>query len=169
MAFRILTVLTKQEGDSNLAVSVGDLYSSFAMRMRKRYGRNVDAANFDLSTSDPWALDYWGRDFTASGIRTDPEDRKIQNDFWLRYIGNNRARLAKAFREFFLPIAAYTEDPAPLVQNRIYVEDLKRLYEELPEEPTLTNRDRSSLETLRRFLNGEFTNGVTPLDNLYSE
>jgi hypothetical protein len=120
MAFRILTVLTKQEGDSNLAVSVGDLYSSFAMRMRKRYGRNVNAANFDLSASDPWALDYWGRDFTASGIRTDPEDRKIQNDFWLRYIGNSRARLAKAFREFFLPIAAYTEDPALLVQNRIY-------------------------------------------------
>ena len=66
-------------------------------------------------------------------------------------------------------MAAYSEDPAPLVQNRISLEDLKRLYEELPEEPSLTNRERSSLETLRRFLNGEFKNGVTPLDNLYSE
>ena len=46
MAFRILTVLTKQEGDSNLAVSVGELYSSFAMRMRKRYGQQRRRGEF---------------------------------------------------------------------------------------------------------------------------
>lgn len=50
MAHRILTVLTKQEGDSKIGISVADLYGSFAARMRKRYGRDVDATNFDLST-----------------------------------------------------------------------------------------------------------------------
>jgi predicted KAP-like P-loop ATPase len=167
MAFRILTILTQQKDDSNINVSVADLYASFAMRMRKRYGRDVDAANFDLSTSDPWALDYWGRDFSASGIKTNPEDRKIQNDFWLRYIGNSRSRLAKAFREMFLPVAAYSEDPAPLVQNRISLEDLRRLYEELPDDPSLTNADLKSLGILDRFLKGEFKNGISPTSGIW--
>src|SRR6266478_1922998 len=93
-----------------------------------------------------------GSRFKAHGIPTDPEDRKIQNDSWLRYIGNSIARLAHAFRDFFLPIAAYSEDPALLVQNRISLDDLKRLYEELPPDSTLTDRDQKSLEILRRFL-----------------
>jgi hypothetical protein len=167
MAFRILTILTQQKDESNIGVSVGDLYASFAMRMRKRYGLSVDASNIDLSASDTWALEYWGRDLRASGILTDPEDRKIQNDFWLRYIGTSRSRLAKTFRDFFLPIAAYSADPAPFVENRISITDLKRLYEELPEDASLTDRDRKSLETLRRFLDGEFKNGVTPLTNIW--
>jgi hypothetical protein len=167
MAFRLLTILSQQEGDSNIGVSVSDLYSSFAMRMRRRYGRNVDAANFDLSTSDTWALEYWGRDLRASGIMTDPEDRRIQNDFWLRYIGNSRSRLAKAFREFFLPIAAYRQDPAPSVQNRISLEDLKRLHSELPDDAALTDQERKSLDLLRRFLDGEFKNGVNPMDDIW--
>jgi hypothetical protein len=167
MAFRILTILTQQKDDANIEVSVADLYASFAMRMRKRYGRDVDAVNCDLSASDPWALDYWGRDFSASGIKTDPEDRKIQNDFWLRYIGNSRSRLAQAFRTFFLPMAAYSEDPAPLVQNRISLEDLKRLYEELPEDATLTSADLKSLSTLGRFLKGEFKSGISPRSDIW--
>jgi len=167
MAFRILTVLTRQEGESNIGVSVADLYPSFAKRMRMRYGRDIDAANFDLSASDSWALEYWGRDLSGSGITTDPEDRQIQNEFWLRYIGNSRSRLAKAFREFFLPIAAYSEDPTSLIQHRISVDDLKRLYKELPEDPTLTSADLKSLEILRRFLDGEFKNGISPVSGIW--
>jgi hypothetical protein len=167
MAFRILTILPAQKDDDEIGVTVGELYGSFANRMRKRYGRNIDAANFDLSTSDPWALEYWGRDLREKGVMTEPEDRKIQNDFWLRYIGNSKLRLAKAFREFFLPIAAYTTDPTPFVQNKISLEDLKRLYDELPEDAALTDKDRKSLETLRRFLAGEFKNGINPTDNVW--
>jgi len=167
MAFRILTVVPAQTGDSNIGVSVGELYPSFASRTRKRYGRDVDAANFDLSASDSWALDYWGRDLRANGIPTDPEDRKIQHDFWLRYIGNSRSRLAKAFREVFLPVAYYKEDPAPSVENRISLEDLSRLYRDLPDDPELTDRDRKSLEILRRFLAGEFKNGIGPTSDLW--
>ena len=167
MAFRLLTLLPAQKDDDNLEISVGELYGSFAKRMRKRYGRDVDATNFDLSTSDSWALEYWGRDLRANGIPTDPEDRKIQNDFWLRYIGASRARLAKAFRDFFLPVAAYSADPAPLVQNRISLEDLKRLYNELPDDPALTDRDRKSLDTLGRFLGGDFEKGINPMSDIW--
>lgn len=167
MAFNILRIVTKQEGDSNIDVTIADLYEGFAERMRKRYGRDVDAANFDLSTSDSWAMEYWGRDLRASGIPSNLEDRKMQNDFWLRYIGNCKVRLAQAFR-FFLPVAAYTTDPAPLVQNRISLEDLERLYNDLPDDPALTDSDRKSLSLLGRFLAGEFKNGIDPTSRIWS-
>jgi hypothetical protein len=169
MAFNILTILTKQKDDSNLEVSVAELYPGFVRRMRNRYGWGVDAAKIDLSTSDPWAFDYWGRDFNAAGITTDPEDRRMQYDFWLRYIGTSRSRLAQTFRKIFLPIAIYSEDPAFVVQNKISITELKRLYEELPADINLTARDRQSLATLRRFLDGEFKNGINPGDNLYGD
>jgi hypothetical protein len=168
MAFNVLTILTKQEGDSNIGVSVGDLYESFAERMRERYGRKVDAANFDLSTSDPWALEYWGRDLRASGISSNPDDRKMQNEFWLRYIGSSRERLALAFRGFFLPVAAYSTDPAPLVENRISLDDLRRLYNTLPDDPALSERDQKSLKLLGRFLAGEFASGIDPTSGIWS-
>jgi hypothetical protein len=167
MAFRILTELPRQRDDSAIDVTIGELYGSFADRMRRRYGRDVDATNFDLSTSDSWALEYWGRDLRSQGIPSVPEDKKIQNEFWLRYIGNSSSRLARAFREFFLPLAAYSEDPAPLVENRISLKDLTRLYNELPESPDLTDKDRKSLNSLGRFLNGEFKNGINPLGDIW--
>jgi len=168
MAFRILTILTSQTGDSNLGVSVADLYESFARRMRNRYGPGVDAANIDLSTSDPWAFEYWGRDLNANGITTDPEDRNVQNAFWLRYIGNSRSRLARAFRDFFLPMANYSDDPAPAVQNRISLGDLERLWKELPEDTSLSSWDQKSLAILRRFLDGEFKKGINPTSGVWN-
>lgn len=167
MAFNILRILTNQKDDLDLKVTAADLYNSFAERMRKRYGLDVDVTDIDLSTSDPWAFDYWGSDLTSHGFPTDPEDRKIQNEFWLRYIGNSRARLAEAFRGFFFPVAAYSGDPANVVKHKIDLKDLQRLYEELPETADLTDRDRKSLDLLRRLLGGEFKNGVNPMSRVW--
>ena len=66
-----------------------------------------------------------------------------------------------------MPIAVYSEDPAPLVQNRISIADLKRLYEELPEDASLSDSDRKSLTNLRRFLDGEFKNGISPTSDIW--
>jgi hypothetical protein len=166
MALRILTILTQQKDETKLDVSVSELYGSFTDRMRKRYGRSADAANIDLTTSDPWAFDFWGR-LNVDGITANPEDRHMQYDFWRRYIGKNRSRLAQAFRGFFLPVAVYEQNPDSVVENKIPVADLRKLYEELPQDPTLTEPDRKSLDTLRRFLDGEFRDGIGPMSNLY--
>ncbi len=163
LAFRILTVLTQQKNDDDLNVSVSELYSSFIERMRKRYGPDSDISTIDLGTSDPWAFDYWGRLFNAKGVVSDPDDRRIQYEFWLRYIGNSKRRLAQAFRNFFLPVAVYGEDPTPLVENKISMADLKRLYEELADDGSLTDWDYESLRTIKRFLDGEFKGGVGPV------
>src|SRR5580704_5846024 len=167
MAFRILTILPQQKDDSKIDVPVSELYDSFITRMRNRYGRSVDATNIDLSTSDPWAFNYWGSDFNTKDVKANPEDREIQNDFWLRYIGNSRARLAHAFHTFFMPIAVYSEDPALMVRNKISLEDLRRLYDLLPDDGSLASNDQKSLNRLRRLLDGEFNNGIDPLSDAW--
>jgi hypothetical protein len=167
MAFRILTILPQQKDDSKIDVPVSDLYESFITRMRNRYGRTVDATNIDLSASDPWAFNYWGSDFNTKDVKANPEDRKIQNDFWLRYIGNSRARLAHAFRTFFMPVAVYSEDPALMIRNKITLEDLRRLYDLLPDDGSLASDDQKSLNRLRRLLDGEFKNGIDPFSDAW--
>jgi hypothetical protein len=160
MALNILTKLTIKQDNLDLEVSLEELYPAFIKRMRGRYGREVDATKVALNTSDPWAFNYWGLD-QIEGLTIDPEDRVIQRDFWLRYIGQSRERLAQAFRGFFLPATvSYTSDVAPFVENKIPIEDLKRLHEQLPDDGTLNNSDRQSLRTLQRLLNGEFKNGT---------
>jgi predicted KAP-like P-loop ATPase/F0F1-type ATP synthase membrane subunit c/vacuolar-type H+-ATPase subunit K len=161
MALRVLQYLTGPHDDFNLDVSFAQLYPSFTKRMRRRYGPDADAVNFDFSTSDPWAFDLWGRT-NIEGIAADPQDRTVQYDFWRRHIVNSRSRLARAFRGFFLPVAAYSADPAVAVENKIPVADLRVLYRELPDDGALTDIDRRSLATLRRFLDGEFKDGIGP-------
>jgi hypothetical protein len=158
--------LHKQKGDSNLELKAADLYPSFSETMRKRYGREVDATKIVLTTADPWAFNIWGSS-VLDGIPSDPQDREIQYDFWRRYIGKSRSRLGQAFRAFFLPVALYETDPEPYVENKIPVADLKKFYDELPQEPTMTDRDQKALSTLERFLNGEFKNGISPTKDLY--
>jgi len=64
-------------------------------------------------------------------------------------------------------MAAYSEDPTPVVENKISLEDLKRLYKELPSDATLTDADVKSLAILERFLNGDFKNGIDPLSRIW--
>ncbi len=168
MAVDIVMILTRQKDESNLEVSVADLYPNFTRRMRNRYGRGIDIANIDLSTSDQQAFNLWGIRSTDD-LQTEPEDRNIQYDFWRRYIGKSRTRLARVFRDFFLPFAIYEKDPEPAVENKIPIADLRKLYDELPEDPAMTDRDRKSLAALRRFLDGEFKNGIGPSTDLYGD
>lgn len=168
MALRVLRYLTGKHEDWDLGISLADLYPSFRQRMRKRYGKDVDAVNLDLATSDPWAFDFWGSDLSNQGIPLDPEDRKVQGEFWLRYIGRSRSRLARAFKQFFLPVAIYSSDVAPIVEHKIPIADLERLFKDLSDTGDLTSEDRISLKTLEHLLNGEFKDGVNPMDrNLY--
>lgn len=167
MAFRIQVILTKPGSDFILNVSFKELYPSFITRMRRRYGEDVNAYNMSLSTSDPEAFNLWGiSDLSREGVKVDPQDRKIQYSFWLRYIGENRMLLARAFWSFFMPIAIYREDPSGYVENKISVSDLRSLYERLPDDGTLTDEDKKSLRRLKRLLDGKYKNGTgAPFDS----
>ena len=162
LAFRIQTALSKPGQDFDLGISFGQLYPSFVRRMRYRYGRDVDAQTIDLTYSDHHAFNLWGMsNLSKEGISADPEDRAIQRDFWLRYIGNSKSRLAFAFANFIMPNTLYEQDPTPFVENKIPVADLGELYNRVRDEPDLPEVEQASIRRLARFLDGEFKNGLS--------
>jgi hypothetical protein len=71
------------------------------------------------------------------------------------------------FRRFFLPVAVYEKNPELVVENKISVAELRKLDNELPDEKNLTEEDQKSFATLRRFLDGEFKDGIGPTGYLY--
>jgi hypothetical protein len=152
MAFRVLVWLTGSKSDFDLGVSMEQLYPRFAERMRSRYGPEVDAWNVDLTTSDKDAFNLWGK--------SDPADKETQYNFWRRYIGQSGSRLARTFQGIFMPVGLYQSDPTPHVENTISTSALKSLYEALPYDNDLTDSDRKSLRRLKRFLDGDFKNGI---------
>ncbi len=162
MAFRIVTRLTDPKSDVNLSVSFAQLYPAFIQRMRRRYGRDVDATNIDLSTSDAPSFNLWGsRDLSKNGVQPDPDDREIEHDFWRRYIGQSKARLIRMFNEIFMPFGIYESDPEPYVQNKMSVELIRRLFTELPDDFDPDERSTKYLNRLRRFLAGDFRGGIS--------
>jgi hypothetical protein len=162
MAFRIITLLTDSKSDGYLSVSFAELYPTFIRRMRKRYGRDVDAAGVDLTTSDPPSFNMWGmRYFSTSDVQPDPEDREIQYDFWKRYIGHNKGRLIRLFNEVFMPDKSlYDSDPEPFVENKISVDLVRKLFTELPDDFDPKEIPTRYVNRLKRFLRGDFKNGI---------
>ena len=165
MALRIITFLTKPGRDFDLKVSFAELYPSFVERMESRYGPSVDAQNVDLSSADNQAFRMWGfSDLSKEGVNLDADsvarNRATQRMFWLGYIGNSRKRFADAVTRFILPKAIYETDPRPIIEDKIPTEDLRRLYDSLPDEGNLTEDDKVSLKILGKVLDGELTNGI---------
>ena len=161
MALNITTRLPGVHSDFDLGISEAQLHPIFIERMRKRYGPEIDVDSVDLSTSDPWAFNYWGHRHKDQKVHFDPEDRSIQTQFWLRHIGRSRKRLAEDFRAYFLPgSVSYSSDVEPFVENKIPVQELKRLYVDIPEDIGLTTVDRQTLKTMERLFKGDFRNGT---------
>lgn len=165
MAFRILTRVAGQQKELDLKVPYSEVYPTFIARMRGQYGRQVDAATVDLSTSDAYSFNLWGaQELSHYGVVPDPEDRAIQYDFWPRYIGSSRSRLLKAFDTIFLPTGIYEGPTDPYVENKLSVETLRKLYDELPRTETTSANDteyeKNAEKKLMRFLRGDFKNGI---------
>ena len=161
MSFRILTSLTDPKSDANLGVTFAQLYPAFIKRMRGRYGKDVDAATVDLSTSDAPSFNLWGaRDLSKNDVQPDPQDREIQHDFWQRYIGSSKARLIRVFNDIFMPSGIYQTDPEPFVENKMSVDLIRRLFTELPDDFDPDEMPRKDINRLLRFLRGDFKNGI---------
>jgi len=159
MALRILTDLTdKARSGVDLGVSLDELNPSFIERMRRRYADStIDVSELDLTTSDPRAFAYWG----SLGA----EEQSAQADFWRRYIGQSRARLAHAFRFFLMPEGIYPSDPQPYVERMLPIADLRDMLSELPNDGGLSESELKSLRRLKRLLDGAFKDGI-PIDAL---
>jgi hypothetical protein len=161
MSFWLLTRMTSDESKFYLEVSFADLYPSFIRRMRAQYGREVDAQRIDITTGDQGSFNLWGmQDLQKYNVTADPEDRAIQYDFWRRYIGNSRLRLVQSFAGIFLPEGLINGPTDPFVENKLDVATIRRLYEDLPQGGVETDYDRKAERKLKRFLRGDFKNGI---------
>jgi hypothetical protein len=169
LPFRILSGLPGSHQDFALDVTFEELYPSFLRRMRGRYGQAVNAAAVDLSMSDPRAFEIWAMESSPKyKIVPDPQDRAMQREFWVRYIGNDRSRLVHVFDNFLLPNAIYQMPTEPFVEAKISMADLRRLAEAIPKLPEPDVNTRRMEAKLRNFLRGDYANGVGMMgfDNL---
>jgi hypothetical protein len=84
----------------------------------------------------------------------------MQHAFWVQYIGDDRNRLLHAFDTFFLPTAIYEIPTEPFVEEKIDMQDLRRLAEMIPRltEPDVNIRRIEA--KLRNFLRGDYAKGV---------
>jgi hypothetical protein len=170
MAFALLAELTSTErlekrGDVSLYIPVSELYNSFILRMRTRFGWDADASDPNLlATSSRLAFNYWGLPQPSDNmILVSPEDRKLQESFWIRHVGTSKKVLAETFDRFFLPMMRYTFDPTALVENFISIPSLRKLYEETTDEAGLTKENQGALRRLSNLLEGKYHDEV-PMD-----
>ncbi|WP_420239642.1 KAP family P-loop NTPase fold protein [Telmatobacter bradus] len=170
MAFALLAELTSSErlekrGDVSLFIPVSDLYNAFILRMRTRFGEEADASDPKLlATSSRLAFNYWGLPQPSDNkISVSPEDRKLQEFFWIRHVGTSKKVLAETFDRFFLPMMRYTSDPTALVENFISIPSLRKLYEEATNEEGLTKESQGALRRLSNLLDGKYRDEV-PMD-----
>lgn len=126
-ALRLLEYTEKRDRNKILTnfkyVDLQNLKAVFMERMRQRYGEGVDASKVDITKGDWWAFRKWAENSA--------EDQKFESDFWRRYVGMSRKRLAQAINFLYPPGFTWSEDPRNLIQKFVPVTELVKLLETL--------------------------------------
>jgi len=94
-------------------VNTPGLKGSFARRMRDRYG---PLAVVDLSKSDWFAFRNW--------VEASDDDRNFEQDFWRRFIGRSRKRLAQAINVIYPGGIAWSDPPRPIVDQLFPIKEI---------------------------------------------
>ena len=121
---------------------------AFIDRMRRRYGPSVDASRVDISRGDWWAFRIW-TDNSA-------EDTKIEQEFWRRFIGTSRKRLAQMIN-FIYPggNAVWSEDPRPMIDKLFPTADIAWLLKDLPAED-LDEVEAKGIDRFESLMQGKY-------------
>lgn len=167
MAHGLIAGLTDLRGpqtqeDNVLRVPLKAVCDTFVARMRSKYKDGVDVSTDEvIRTSDPEAFALWGSiDLSKWGITVRPSDKEMRDDFWARYIGVSKHRLARIFDGFFMPMGMYEGDPSPFVERRISLAVLRKLAADLTYAPDLTKEEAGSLRRIDSLLRGDYKDGV---------
>jgi KAP family P-loop domain len=126
---------------------------AFVERMRRRYGRDVDADKVDIATGDWWAFRTWADN--------SEEDRKEVADFWRRYIGASRKRLAQAINVLY-PKGSWSEDPRPFISTVFPFDELRGLVETLNDGQQLDEVEANAMLRFGELLEGKWFNIAQP-------
>ena len=121
---------------------------AFVERMRGRYGIHVDASQVDITTGDWWAFRRWADN--------SPDDKEIETDFWRRYIGVSRKRLAQAISLLYPAGYSWSEDPRPFISTLFPFEELQELFDTLDSSEPLDETEVSALSRVQELIRGEW-------------
>ena len=124
------------------------LKAAFSKRMTARYSMG---STFVPTRPDLHAFFVW------AGI--DDVERQKEIDFWRRFIGQDKRKLAQAFN-LILPTGVCWDAGSPdFIERLIPRELLKKLYDELPPDGPLEKVDDDALQRLKRYLDGDIKPG----------
>ena len=113
-AVRLLTYTENKDRNKILTdfsnVNASEVRRRFMERMRQRYGPGKDIQTVSIAQGDWKAFSLW--------LQNSADDREIEQDFWRRFIGRSRKRLAQAIN-FVFPANVVWEgnDPIPAVNS----------------------------------------------------
>ena len=128
-------------------VDVPAIRKAFMDRMRSRYGPSAAIESVDILRGDWRAFREW----TANS----PEDREIEQNFWRRYIGQSRKRLAQAINFLYPSGYTWSEDPRTTISQLFPVDEIGRLIECLGDEQ-LDEVEAKGIERFRELLGGKW-------------
>ena len=99
-------------------VNPSKIKGAFIERMRRRYGPGVDINEVDITKGDWSAFRTW--------VDNSPEDTRLEQDFWRKFIGGNRKRLAQTIN-FIYPggNTIWSENPRPIVDRLFSTEEIR--------------------------------------------
>jgi hypothetical protein len=156
-ALRTLTLATEPERNKILLdfshVNKEVLKRVFVERMERRYGPHADISEVKITEGDRSAFVLWAK------YSDKARDAEIQ--FWRRFVGGSRKRLAQAV-DFIFPVRGvrWESDPTPHIDLLFPITDFKGLLETLPSEEQLDEIETEALDRLQHLISGEFKNGV---------
>jgi hypothetical protein len=121
---------------------------AFVERMRGRYGIHVDARKVDITTGDWWAFRRWADN--------SPDDKETETDFWRRYIGMSRKRLAQAISLLYPAGYSWSEDPRRFISTLFPFEELQELFDTLDSGEQLDETEVNALSRFQELIRGEW-------------
>ena len=132
-------------------IDPGAVRIAFFERMSARYGRAVDAPSVNISQGDWRAFKLW----VEAG--NSPADKETAQDFWRRFIGSSRKRLAQALGFLFPSGYSWSQDPRPLVDNLFPLMEAKNLLENLKDDE-LDELEHGHVKRFEEMLGGKWFN-----------
>jgi hypothetical protein len=129
------------------SIDVAAIKRAFIQRMRMRYPAS-HAPTEILTQSDWYAFRRW--------VENSDDDRKMEQEFWRKYIGLSRKRLAKAINFIYPGDCFWREDPTAIVDMLFPLAEITQLLCEVIEGEGLDDVETRGLARMKDLLAGKY-------------
>jgi KAP family P-loop domain len=127
-------------------VDVDRVKAKFMERMRNRYSPQ-DIQTVKIVHCDWRAFRFW--------VNNSDADCEIEQEFWRRFIGDSRKKLAQAISVIY-PRMAWTSDPRPTIDQMFPMTEFARLLAELPDHEELDETEKTGIAGMVELISGKY-------------